>query len=475
MSSEAGVLTNVTSESLMARWRNFRIIPRIETYPAVVNLAQTSAGKLGLLALFGLLLYYANPQSWLIVACLAITTFLPKKRHLAMGLGTLGYTVALVWVRTEHRSGIYISIAVVFALAAIVMRIAAARQSSRVGRHPLMLLLSIFTGVILLCCWLPAGSILPSHLWQFTTIFGTYVWFIGYVLLDREARPFREFGLEVGTLRPFWGSTLTPFPNGSACLRQIEAKDAEQLAIIQLKGLKLLVWSILLSLFEESYIWFFHGHLRIPRFERALYLSSQHTPLPPLICWASVILYFFYKIIDISVWGHRIIACCRMAGFDALRNTYRPFSSTTVAEFFNRFYFYYKELLVHFFFFPTFLRLPERLGKSRMTISIFVAACLGNTYYHFTRELGYLQTHSLWQSMKSFQVFFFYSMVLAAGISLSRQRGRPDPSKGFVRRTLIPAFLVSLFYCLLGIFATTDRNYPLVEHLRFLGHLFLLN
>jgi len=175
------------------------------------------------------------------------------------------------------------------------------------------------------------------------------------------------------------------------------------------------------------------------------------------------------------VWGHRIVACCRMAGFDALRNTYRPLSSTTIAEFFNRYYFYYKELLVYFFFFPTFLRLPSRLGKWRVTIGIFMAACVGNTYYHFTRDLWYMQGHGLWQSVKTFQVFFFYSVVLATAIAISRSRNRPDPTLGFFRSTLRPAVLVSLFYCLLGIFSTTDRNYPLAEHLRFLGHLFLLN
>ena len=36
-----------------------------------------------------------------------------------------------------------------------------------------------------------------------------------------------------------------------------------------------------------------------------------------------------------------MIACVRMAGFRALRNTYRPLESRTVAEFWNRYAFYF--------------------------------------------------------------------------------------------------------------------------------------
>jgi len=475
MSNEATAITGESERFPTARMRSFRIIPRIETYPSFVSLAQTSFGKLGLLIVFGLLLYPADHRSWLVLACLVVPTFRPKWRHLAVSVGTLVYTGAMLWTQSDRPLRAFALVALVFVLGDVLVS-AASRQRTPIGRHPILFLLGGFTGLILIGCWLPAHSHhrLSGVVWQFTMILATYVWFIGYVLLNQEAKPLHRFGLELGSLRPFWGSTNTPFPNGPACLRQIEAKDTEQLAITQLKGLKLLAWSILLSLFLSAYTWFFHKYLGIPFYDRALYLSTLHTPLSSLVCWESLILDFFNTLIVISIWGHRVIACCRMAGFEALRNTYRPLSSTTVADFFNRFYFYYKELLVRFFFFPTYHRLPASWGRFRMTIAIFVAVCLGNAYYHFTRDLGYLRSLGLWESVKSFQVFFFYCVVLAAAISISRMRDRPDPSRGFVRGTVVPAFLVSTFYCLLHIFATTDRSYPLVEHLRFLGHLFFL-
>jgi hypothetical protein len=475
MSSEATIVARLPQSVWAERLKGFRLIPRFETYPAVVALAQTNVGKMGLLTCFGLLLWKMDPWGWLILPGLVATTFLPQKRHLLVMLATLGYTIGAFLIAGKTGYPSLFCVGIVLVLGSLLIWTTARETKSFLGRHSLLILFATFTALILLCCWLPQEKQSTTSLWLFTTILGSYVWFIGYALLDNEPKPAKQLGLEIGSLHPFWGSTATPFPSGPACLRQIEAKDAETLAVVQLKGLKLLIWAAVLLLIETAYSWFFHDLLRIPHFEKAMYLSSLHTPLPWYVCWASLILYYFYKLFTISVWGHQVIACCRMAGFDALRNTYRPLSSTSVAEFFNRYYFYYKELLVYFFFFPTFLRLPSKLGKLRISIGIFMAACVGNTYYHFTRELGYVQEHGLWQGIKTFQVFFFYTVVLAVAIAISRRRNRPDETLGVFRSKIRPAIIVSIFYCILSIFSTTDRNYPLWEHLRFLGHLFLLN
>jgi hypothetical protein len=158
-----------------------------------------------------------------------------------------------------------------------------------------------------------------------------------------------------------------------------------------------------------------------------------------------------------------------------LRNTYRPLSSRTVAEFFNRFYYYYKELLVDVFFYPTFLRYFKRNGKLRLVAAIFAAACFGNAFYHFVRDLGFIQKLGLVRALVGYQVFVFYCVALATAISISRLRRRGPAPTGFIRGKLWPSFSVGVFYCLLDIFGSTERNYPLTEHFRFLAHLFNLN
>src|ERR1700739_4933287 len=68
------------------RWlRTFRLIPKLEAYPWVVAFAQSIAGKVSLLALFGLGLYYAtwlhyvyNPRWKAQICFLIVITALPK-------------------------------------------------------------------------------------------------------------------------------------------------------------------------------------------------------------------------------------------------------------------------------------------------------------------------------------------------------------------------------------------------------------
>src|SRR5260370_7362014 len=74
------------------RLANFRLIPRIETYSAVVSFAQTLPGKLALLAVFALGLAY-NHRPWgPLVFCLALIPFLPDPPRILLTVTTLLFT-----------------------------------------------------------------------------------------------------------------------------------------------------------------------------------------------------------------------------------------------------------------------------------------------------------------------------------------------------------------------------------------------
>src|SRR5271165_4276264 len=207
MSSEAPVMTFAPEILQADRLRNFRIIPRLETYPALVSLAQTVAGKLGLLTLFGLILYLADERSWLMVLCLALPTFLPQKRHQAVTFATLTYTTAMIWMQMGHPFGEMLMVATALAFGAFLIWLTSYWPYLKAGLRPLAVLFGGFSSLILICAWLPEQNSLSAPLWKFAVVLGSYVWFIGYVLLDREARPVQKFGLEIGSLQPFWGST----------------------------------------------------------------------------------------------------------------------------------------------------------------------------------------------------------------------------------------------------------------------------
>ncbi|MGB0063972.1 MAG: hypothetical protein WBP85_05950, partial [Terracidiphilus sp.] len=302
----------------------------------------------------------------------------------------------------------------------------------------------------------------------------SYVWFICYALTDRTSRPAKDTTLELATFRPLWGSTSTPFPKGAAYLRRIEAKTPEQLAVTQLKGLKLLVWAIMLAILERGWIWLFHGYLKIPSPVEAITMSVHGTPLSWAIRWLSQILFFFEVTLRFAVFGHQIIAICRMAGFNAVRNSYRPLSATTIAEFFNRFYYYFKELLVDFFFYPTFLRFFKRHRGLRVFFATFVAIAFGNSFYHLARDWQFLQRDGLWRGLASYQVQFFYNVMMATAIGVSQLRKRSPNASGFFRRRIVQPAGVIFFYCLLGVFGDETRSYTLGVHLKYLASLFFI-
>jgi hypothetical protein len=257
----------------------------------VVSLVQTIPGKAALLAVFGLLYAWTNPAALPLVLCLALLTWMPFRRQQLISVSTVIFAVVVPWTRLAQPVYNASLITGVLALATVLIWGASARPGSWYGRQPATILLAGFA------TWIAAISLVPWHVfrlapvWDFTIIFGSYIWFIAYVLVDRQAEPVSRFGLEIGFLRPFWGALPTPLPNGTGYLRQIEAKSAEELTITQLKGLKLLSWAALITVFSRVFVYFFHVYLRVPYFATTLAMSAHGAPAPWFVCWASLILF----------------------------------------------------------------------------------------------------------------------------------------------------------------------------------------
>jgi len=336
-------MTIPTTLNSLPERKKFRIIPPIETFPRFVNFAQTPLGKCFVLIVFGLgfkSFVQDRRLLFLIVGCLGLTTFWPKRQRPLLALSTILVSAF------EMRS---LSFLAVIALGLLLFWCARKWPHSMFARRPVAILLSGYSLALLAVCAIHKESPLYSPSWAAIGLVSGYIWFIAYALSDRNASLRNDLSLEAGTFHPFWGSTNTPYPKGAAYLRRIEASDSKQLAMCQLKGLKLLAWALLLAILQAQWMSIFHTRLHIPLSSDALAMSVRRNPYPWYVCWESQLLVFFEYLLEISILGHKIIACCRMVGFNALRNTYRPLSSTTLIEFFNRFYYYFKELLVDFF------------------------------------------------------------------------------------------------------------------------------
>ena len=207
----------------------------------------------------------------------------------------------------------------------------------------------------------------------------------------------------------------------------------------------------------------------------ALAMSVRGTPVAWHLRWESQLLAYFELVLFVSIFGHRIIACCRIAGFNALRNTYRPLSSTTIMEFFNRFYYYFKELLVDFFFFPAFLRYWKGHKRLRMIFATFAAVFFGNSFYHFTRDWNFIQSQGLWKAIASYEPSIVYNIVLSIGLCLSQMRKRGPRPAGFIRGTFLPSVGVCLFYTLVLVFSSASRVFSALETLRYFASLFFIH
>ena len=453
---------------------NFRLIPRVETVPWIVSSAQTAVGKITLIAIFGcgICVFVRDWASWLtLISTISLTSFVPSRRRCLLAVAPILLVVVHTF-REPLRLGLNLGvIAAGVLLYWCVMR----WPNSRFGKRPVLFLLTGFAAIILIACAVPHNSLPYLVLWSTVGILATYIWFIAYALIDRHSAPAKELTLQLTAFRPIWGSTNTPFPKGAAYLRRIEAQSPEQLAVVQLKGLKLLVWAIVLGLFQVAWKYLFHVYLHIPTASQALAMSVIGTPVAWHSRWESQILDLVESVLEVSVFGHWVVATCRMGGYNALRNTYRPFSSRTVAEFFNRFYYYYKELIVDFFFFPAFFRYWKSNRRMRTIFATFSAACFGNVFYHFTRDWTTIRDLGIWKALANYQVFTFYSFILAAFLSFSQLRKRGPRPAGFVRGHLLPVLGVCLFFSLINVFGWSEEKFPLTEHLKYFASLFFIH
>jgi hypothetical protein len=489
--------TSVAGQAVATRdrWRlrDFRIIPRLETYPGLVAFAQTTAGRLALVALFTFLSIPLNPGSWLQIGIvLMLISLLPERRRVLLALAAICWVflhppldLDLLLELARRRSAEAFTPAWPAVAAGILLGgggyawLVRRYPASPLGRRPVLGLL------LALCLLLVAATALPVRGLAFfavtasAMVLGKYLWFLAYAVSAASSRQPVSYWKQLGFLRPFWGFSNVPYGKGAAYLRRVEAAEPAQLATAQLKGLKLIVWSLVLMAIAcgldllilrpprapgAGFPWGFHG--LIPTYGDALTHQTEGRAFPLHLRWLALMLEFLRNLAALSIFGHTIIATARMAGFSAARNTYRPLTSTTIAEFYNRVYYYFKELLVDFFFYPTFFRYFKRYPRLRLFAATLAAASLGNFIYHFLRDDRFIFHFGFWPALKEFKVDAAYVAVLGTAIALSqlRTRGRGVHKIAGPRKALAIAGVLT-FYCLITVLdpERVDRSRTLIE------------
>jgi hypothetical protein len=313
------------------------------------------------------------------------------------------------------------------------------------------------------------------------------VWRLGYMINQASRGKISEsrFSDHLFYLVPVFGGTQTPYGKGLDFLSRHEAIDRETFTRSQLAGVKLLWLALLcvflLDLFDASLFgatakqittWPAHWTLGLPRLPELLQAGNFPAWYQG---WATVYLELIRAVLSIAISGHIIVACLRLLGFNVFRNTYKPLLAESVLEFWNRFYYYFKELLVDFFFYPAYLRLSSLPPRARMFAAVFAAAFLGNMYHHVLAKPDTVLHLDLAGFWAAWGPRFVYCFLLAVGIWVSMLRQQKSRVSG-IEPGIIPRFRriagVWTFFGIIHIWNTYADGVGILDCLAFFGSLF---
>lgn len=339
-----------------------------------------------------------------------------------------------------------------------------------VKRHPQITLHLLFwLFLILLWTSTPASGIWYVVILGIVLFLPKILWRCGYMFYAGQNGKIKNhpFMQQLICLFPIFGGTNTPYGKGLDFLSKFEAGTIDALARSQLAGIKLLLlsatWALLLYLMEA----FVYGSgneltqstggktIGIPKLSE---LVPQGGKASRFQSWLSIYCELIWQVLRIARNGHGVIGILRLFGFNVFRNTYKPLLAESVHEFWNRYYYYFKELLVNFFFMPVFMQLNGNFFKKwqqlRLFLAVFCSAFLGNTYYHLLYKESLIIHGDIYHALYSSRCDIFYALLLAIGIYVSMIRkerlgGKPLSNSIFSR--YIRIFGVWTFFSLIFI------------------------
>jgi len=379
---------------------------------------------------------------WLAWTRPLLSRLTPGRRRALLALAAL-YVVARRPLRdmgtvVDPRSAPLVAAAVILLCLAVVVAVYAAARHfpalpAVVRARPQLTLHGLFWALVGLgwLGWLGPGAGAGLVLAGLVLALPFLLWRLGYLLTSgqRGRMGGTRFSDHLLYLYPAYGGTNTPYGKGIDHLARHEARTDEALARSQLAGLKLLALAWIYDRLGVVIARLVHGEpagsvyaaygLGLPRLETLVPTGAE---APWLAAWAAVYVGLVTQVLALAVRGHEVVGVLRLFGFNVFRNTYKPLLAPSLVEFWNRYYYYFKELLVDFFFFPIYVRYFRRSPRLRMFVATFAAAGVGNLYYHLLQQDPFILTGSwaaLWPWLESRSV---YCLILALGIYVSMRR-----------------------------------------------------
>jgi len=492
--------------------------PRFETWPWLHSFVQTTIGRLALILVFSGFMSITHVKNWYSVSLiLTMLTFLPRYRRQVLMAAALGWAMVQVpqisdpttvsdmmpRVMLRHDAAamfaalpfraaqiIYVLWPLAVALLAwtigyTYIRAVQRHPKSFIGRRPITGVMLILTAVMTLQGFL--GGLSWVIVATFCMALSHYIWFFCYAVIEPKQKNGTPANIRPEYWRYFWATNRCPIGKGPSYLDRIEARNDAELATVQLKALKLIIWVAVLAMVRvfytktlygsaaesQSFGWW-HPPGLIPTYNIALDSHLAGHPFPWAIRWCTLISHFLLNLLELSIWGHKLIAVARMAGYNAFRMTYKPLGATSIAEFFNRVHWYLKEMLGTFFFFPTYLRYFKKHPRVRVFFATMAAAGFGNFFYHFFAYDRHVYEKGIGHALISYHCYAIYAVILGTAIGISQIRilgKKKTTPTGWRKARAIAGVL--FFYCLLTIFdAEIRRDLTIADYTSFFFSLF---
>lgn len=277
---------------------------------------------------------------------------------------------------------------------------------------------------------------------------------------------------------PFLGAGGVPIGKHPGYFAKHEAPDAARLAAAQLEGIRLLALALLWRLADGALsgwlwarpswlpVWAVPPRPILPTMERLLSLPFLY---PLAYRWAGLYVELFHAVLTLAVFSHTIVGVFCLMGFHIPRNMKSPLLARTILDFWGRYYFYFKELLMDFWFFPVFLRTARLPVFWRTMLATVAAAFLGNLYYHLILYWPALAGGSAGDFAARMEARVIYCALLAAGLCGSFARALPGRRRSTlpsVPRRIFQALVVSGFFALLHVWNFVGSGISVQDRLR---------